>query len=252
MQEDETGNRDEGERITWNEGAWLLSLAVAHGGTWSCCRGSRWFAVVRRNGRWPLSFFLSVEAQICSFFFSSVAVKLTGEKDGKRLRKNDSGIGSASGGGGRPRLKTVILHLFLRAFFSLFSLHCVSFFFCSSFTLSFPLSCSFPCFLPFRFSFISVSFVLFCFLFFFFLFCFCFLCFFRSFSPLYLKQFFLQSLTFVPQNFPPSIVSPVLPCIYRQSEERVTIPYPSAGHGNRGMGLLFFIMVGGMSLLFLH
>jgi hypothetical protein len=122
MQEDETGNRDEGERITWNEGAWLLSLAVAHGGTWSCCRGSRWFAVVRRNGRWPLSFFLSVEAQICSFFFSSVAVKLTGEKDGKRLRKNDGGIGSASGGGGRPRLKTVILHLFSACFlFPLFT-----------------------------------------------------------------------------------------------------------------------------------
>ena len=186
MQEDETGNRDEGERITWNEGAWLLSLAVAHGGTWSCCRGSRWFAVVRRNGRWPLSFFLSVEAQICSFFFSSVAVKLTGEKDGKRLRKNDGGIGSASGGGGRPRLKTVILHLFLRAFFSLFSLHCVSFFFCSSFTLSFPLSCSFPCFLPFRFSFISVSFVLFCFLFFFLSFSFLF--------PLFFS-FFLSSIS---------------------------------------------------------
>jgi hypothetical protein len=115
-------------------------------------------------------------------------VKLTGEKDGKRLRKNDGGIGSASG---RPRLKTVILHLFLRAFFSLFSLHCVSFFFCPSFTLSFPLSCSFPCLLPFRFSSISVSFVLFCFLFFFFPFRFCFLCF---------LCFFVLSLLYIVNN----------------------------------------------------
>jgi len=43
-----------------------------------------------------------------------------------------------------------------------------------------------------------------------------------------------------------------LPCIYRQPGERFTIPCPSTGHGGRGMGLLIFIMVGGMGLLFLH
>jgi len=39
-------------------------------------------------------------AQVSPFFFMSVAAKLVGEEDGKRLRKNDGGVGSAGGGGG--------------------------------------------------------------------------------------------------------------------------------------------------------
>jgi hypothetical protein len=39
-------------------------------------------------------------AQVSPFFFTSVAAKLVGEEDGKRLRKNDGGVGSAGGGGG--------------------------------------------------------------------------------------------------------------------------------------------------------
>jgi hypothetical protein len=39
------------------------------------------------------------DAQVSPFFFTSVATKLAGEEDGKRLRKNDDGVGNAGGGG---------------------------------------------------------------------------------------------------------------------------------------------------------
>jgi len=39
-------------------------------------------------------------AQVSPFFFTSVAARLAGEEDGRRLRKNDGGVGSARGGGG--------------------------------------------------------------------------------------------------------------------------------------------------------
>ena len=34
------------------------------------------------------------------FFFTSVAAKLAGEEDGRRLRKNDGGVSNAGDGGG--------------------------------------------------------------------------------------------------------------------------------------------------------
>jgi len=57
--------------------------------------------------------------------------------------------------------------------------------------------------------------------------------------PLLSKKFLLFLLVFPP-------------CIYRQPGKRFTIPCTSTGHGGRGMGLLIFVMVGGMGLLFLH
>jgi hypothetical protein len=38
--------------------------------------------------------------RLLSFFFMSVAAKLAGEEDGRRLRKNDDGVGNAGDGGG--------------------------------------------------------------------------------------------------------------------------------------------------------
>jgi hypothetical protein len=38
--------------------------------------------------------------RLLPFFFTSVAAKLAGEEDGRRLRKNDGGVGNAGDGGG--------------------------------------------------------------------------------------------------------------------------------------------------------
>jgi len=38
--------------------------------------------------------------RLLPFFFTSVAAKLVGEEDGRRLRKNDGGVGSAGDSGG--------------------------------------------------------------------------------------------------------------------------------------------------------
>jgi hypothetical protein len=48
-----------------------------------------------------LQFLLSMQMhRLLSFFFMSVAAKLAGEEDGRRLRKNDDGVGNAGDGGG--------------------------------------------------------------------------------------------------------------------------------------------------------
>jgi len=40
------------------------------------------------------------DAQVLPFFLTSFAAKLAGEEDGRRLRKNDGGVGNAGDGGG--------------------------------------------------------------------------------------------------------------------------------------------------------
>jgi len=48
-----------------------------------------------------LQFLLSMQMhRLLPFFFTSVATKLAGEEDGRRLRKNDGGVGNAGDGGG--------------------------------------------------------------------------------------------------------------------------------------------------------
>jgi hypothetical protein len=48
-----------------------------------------------------LQFLLSMQMhRLLPFFFTSVAAKLAGEEDGRRLRKNDGGVGNAGDGGG--------------------------------------------------------------------------------------------------------------------------------------------------------
>ena len=51
-----------------------------------------------------LQFLLSMQMhRLLPFFFMSVAAKLAEEEDGRRLRKNDGGVGNAGDGGGGGR-----------------------------------------------------------------------------------------------------------------------------------------------------
>jgi hypothetical protein len=87
--------------------------------------------------------------------------------------------------------------------------------------------------------------------------------FFPLFLPISHKQFpnpfsnYLSisfSLYYSPRTIFLPPFSQISPCIYRKLGERVTIPCPSAGHGDRGMGHLSFLLWwhGHMSMGFLR